>query len=73
MTQIGPWSEENPPTPAEVRVLRRALVRRKVERKLASLAESRRARNRETAEEWDRREKEFCERMVEEFRERGAI
>jgi hypothetical protein len=59
VTQIGPFSEENPPSRAQMWQLRMELVRRRVRRAME--------RDRE------REERETLERFVREFKERGEL
>ena len=67
--RIGRWDADHPPNAAEVRALRRELVKRKV----ARLEEARRAQARETAEERERRERAKLEGFVAEFERNGRI
>lgn len=70
MTRIGRWDEQHPPTAAEVRALRRELLKRRLAR---IAAEAKGAQTRETPEQRERRERAVLARFVEEFERTGRI
>ena len=73
MTQIGPWSEESPPTPAQMWRLRVELMRRRVQRRIGEYERLKRAQELETPQEREARERAFCEEMIERFRKTGRV